>query len=114
MLVCKIDWLVTACYSFVYLLAAVYVTLRNRCNLNYSNHFLILLYLTVYCSQLVAVSGSITQDSCFNFTWYDKLLLFEADVFQTIVLQLVVYRMVTLRLRFEDDPNGDMEIFFKH
>lgn len=91
----QIDLYLGTTYATFYFIGFSYVTLRNKCQFNVQNKGLFILFFIIY--------GLLMTSVTLELTWVQILLYFEADILITMVLQLAVYRMLTLKLKVEGD-----------
>lgn len=69
-----------------------------------------MLFIAIYSLQAVAVTLSV-RARC-QVSVASELIYFEADICLALILQLIIYRMLTLTIKISDDP-GDLETLFQ-
>lgn len=112
---CVVSFGVTCLAALCFLLTLSYVLVLNRCRFNATNNAVCVVYCLIYAMQIGAVVYSICftpQNSCALAT-YPVLVITQAEILSTTILQLVFYRMLTVRIKLKDDTENNMRAFFE-
>lgn len=109
--VCNSSAFVTTFYCLVYFASALYVLIKNKGQFNRTNLLVFAFYGLIFLLQLVALYTSLADDGC-SIQPLQKLLLFESDILMAMILQLVLYRMLTLKLKLVDTTGDQNERLF--
>jgi hypothetical protein len=96
MTICVTSTTITAIYFTFYLALVIFVMLRNKFNFNKTKHLVCILFFAIYCLQLAAASSAVSQEGCLV-NPSQKFMLFESDILIMTILQMVLYRMMTLK-----------------
>lgn len=111
---CMVSFGFTCLVAFCFLLTLSYVLVLNRCRFNLTNNAVCVVYCLVYAMQVGAVIASIyftPQNSC-QLSTYPVLVITQAEILSATILQLVFYRMLTVRIKLKDDTENNMRAFF--
>ena len=94
--ICQTSTIITSCYFVCYLLALSYVLVVNQCKLNAQNQLMFFLATATYCLWCATGVLSWSHQDC-AVSKVSKLMLFECDILVMVMLQMVFYRMLTLK-----------------
>ena len=87
----KVDLALVISFSLIYIAGVLSIFAVNRCNISFPLTALLVLFVVLY-SLLIAAILSPTR----------QLLFFETDMIDSVIVQLMVYRMATIYARLKD------------
>ena len=107
-MICKTVEFVSMITFALYFILLIYVFIRNKCGFTNINILILVLFLIIYCLQMSAlIKPNCAVESV------QQILIFELDILIGIILQLILFRMlsVLLTLRESNSLSKENRIF---
>jgi hypothetical protein len=102
---CQAVFYLEAAFALVFATILAVVIYRNKLGFSWTHRFICVMFTIIYALLLVTSWEQSRGTDC-QVTLADELMVSQANILNTIIIQLFLYRMITMRLRLKDDPNG--------